>query len=227
MSSRDKDAVDVQPSATPLGAQASDNFVSRWSRLKQASAAPPQPASESVAAPAPAEVREAPPTDADMPPLESLDETSDYTGFLSEKVSETLRRQALRKLFHSELFNVCDGLDDYAGDFTSFAPLGDIVTSDMRHQLALAEERLKAALAPDDEGPSGAAVNNGVDNGMEGDESPCPEPVPVTAGPGVRQQVEADDEPKNFISTAKNASNMKENNDLYFSDPSSDGLDRT
>jgi hypothetical protein len=86
-----------------------------------------------------------------MPPLESLDETSDYTGFLSEKVSETLRRQALRKLFHSELFNVCDGLDDCADDFTSFAPLGDIVTSDMRHQLALAEERLKAALAPEPE----------------------------------------------------------------------------
>ncbi|WP_260294823.1 DUF3306 domain-containing protein [Sedimenticola hydrogenitrophicus] len=156
MSSRDKEAVDVQPSAAPLGAQASDNFVSRWSRLKQAAAAPPQPASESVAVPVPAEARETPPSDADMPPLESLDETSDYSGFLSEKVSETLRRQALRKLFHSELFNVCDGLDDYAGDFTSFAPLGDIVTSDMRHQLALAEERLKAALAPESEPESEA-----------------------------------------------------------------------
>jgi hypothetical protein len=175
MSSRDKDAVDVhvQPSAErsgePLATQASDNFVSRWSRLKQAAATPPQPASESAVAPAPAEVRETPPSDADMPPLESLDETSDYTGFLSEKVSETLRRQALRKLFHSELFNVCDGLDDYAGDFTSFAPLGDIVTSDMRHQLALAEERLKAALAPEPEpeAPPPATAATGDEPGDE------------------------------------------------------------
>ncbi len=78
-----------------------------------------------------------------MPAISSLDETSDYSGFLSEKVSEALRRQALRKLFHSQCFNVCDGLDDYAEDFVSFAKLGEIVTSDMRHQLERVRERLQ------------------------------------------------------------------------------------
>jgi len=82
------------------------------------------------------------PTDADMPPLESLTLDSDYRGFLSPRVSETLRRQALRKLFHSPVFNVRDGLDDYDEEFTAFAELGDIVTADMRHQLEMEAQRL-------------------------------------------------------------------------------------
>ena len=79
-------------------------------------------------------------TDADMPPLESLGPDSDYSGFLSRGVSEALRRKALARLFRSPAYNIVDGLDDYAEDFTKFAPLGDIVTTDMRHQL---EQRLK------------------------------------------------------------------------------------
>ncbi|MGI9333138.1 MAG: DUF3306 domain-containing protein [Gammaproteobacteria bacterium] len=83
-------------------------------------------------------------TDADMPPIETLDEHSDYSGFFSPKVSEALRKTALRKLFRSSVFNVRDGLDDYDDDFRTFAPLGDMVTSDMRYS-AEVEARLKAA----------------------------------------------------------------------------------
>ncbi len=79
-------------------------------------------------------------TDSDMPPLESLGPDSDYSGFLSRGVSEALRKKALARLFRSPAYNVVDGLDDYAEDFTKFAPLGDLVTADMRHQL---EQRLK------------------------------------------------------------------------------------
>ena len=86
-------------------------------------------------------------TDEDMPPLASLDENSDYSGFLSPGVSEALRRRALRKLFSSAVFNVPDGLDDYDDDFTSFAALGDIVTSDMKHQAEMEAERAKQAQA--------------------------------------------------------------------------------
>lgn len=86
-------------------------------------------------------------TDEDMPSLESLDESSDYSGFLSPGVSEGLRRRALRKLFTSAVFNVPDGLDDYDDDFTSFAALGDIVTADMRHQAEVEAERARQAEA--------------------------------------------------------------------------------
>ena len=85
--------------------------------------------------------------DEDMPPLDSLDENSDYSGFLSSGVSEGLRRRALRKLFSSAVFNITDGLDDYNDDFTSFAALGDIVTSDMRHQAEVEAERERQARA--------------------------------------------------------------------------------
>lgn len=96
---------------------------------------------------APAAVEEVVLTDEDMPPLDSLDENSDYSGFLSSGVSEELRRRALRKLFTSAVFNVPDGLDDYDDDFTTFAALGDIVTSDMKHQAEMEAERAKRARA--------------------------------------------------------------------------------
>lgn len=82
-------------------------------------------------------------TDEDMPDVETLDEKSDFSGFLSPGVSDELRKLALRKLFRSKVFNVRDGLDDYDDDFRSFAALGDIITSDMKHQMELEEERQK------------------------------------------------------------------------------------
>jgi hypothetical protein len=50
-------------------------------------------------------------------------------------VDAALRKRALRKLFSSPKFNVFDGLDTYRDDFTSFPPLGEVVTADMRHHL--------------------------------------------------------------------------------------------
>jgi hypothetical protein len=106
-------------------------------------------------------------TDDDMPPLESLSEDSDFTGFLSPKVSETLRRAALRKLFHSSTFNVIDELDDYAEDFTTFEPLGDIITADMRHQLELEAKKMaeaaRKALLEEDEATTGQNDEIGAD----------------------------------------------------------------
>lgn len=97
---------------------------------------------------APVEDERPPAIDADMPSLDSLGEDSDYAGFLSPRVSEGLRRAALRKLFHLPHFNVTDGLDDYAEDYRTFEALGDIVTADMRHRMELAQERLEEAMQP-------------------------------------------------------------------------------
>ncbi len=93
-------------------------------------------------------------TDEDMPAVESLTEESDYSGFLSPKVSEVLRRQALRKLFHMPSLNVVDGLDDYAEDFTNFIPLGDLVTEEMKRVFA----REKAKEEAEAEAESAAAA---------------------------------------------------------------------
>ena len=140
-----------------------ESFLGRFHRRKTearlAESTPPEAiASDATLAvvtdAAPEPVSEAEPTDADMPPLESLSADSDYTGFLSPKVSESLRRAALRKLFHGSVFNVIDELDDYAEDFTTFEALGDIITADMRHQLEVEAkkqaEAVKQALLEDD-----------------------------------------------------------------------------
>ncbi|MBC8211342.1 MAG: DUF3306 domain-containing protein [Gammaproteobacteria bacterium] len=76
-------------------------------------------------------------TDADMPPIESLSEDSDFSVFMSAGVSDELRNLALRKLFQAPSFNIQDGLDDYNDDYTSFEKLGDIVTCDMKHQIEM------------------------------------------------------------------------------------------
>lgn len=142
----------IQIDPEKLNHEADEDFISRWSRRKQTSMNLPVEAETVEAHSAAAEATELQLCDEDMPPLESLDETSDYTGFLSPKVSEELRRIALRKLFHSAGFNVCDGLDDYDEDFSSFAKLGNIITSDMRHQIEEARKKLDQQLeSVDDE----------------------------------------------------------------------------
>jgi hypothetical protein len=124
-----------------------DDFLRRWSRRKQQALDESQQAEgkDSQALIEKTEIQL--PTDADMPPIESLTEDSDYSGFLSPKVSEALRKQAMRKLFHSPAFNICDGLDDYDGDYTKFAKLGNIVTADMKHQIEMEAQRRMQDLA--------------------------------------------------------------------------------
>lgn len=62
-------------------------------------------------------------TDEDMPPIEELDEHSDFSQFMSPGVSEGLRRLALRKLFGLPQFDIRDGLNDYDDDFSNMKPL--------------------------------------------------------------------------------------------------------
>lgn len=109
------------------------------------------------------------PTDDDMPPLESLNEHSDYSGFLSPGVSEKLRKQALRKLFHLDVYNFCDGLDDYAEDYTKFAALGNILTADMRLQQQRAEKQRQEQSQLDRENPQTVSIE--PDEEQAGDEA--------------------------------------------------------
>jgi hypothetical protein len=93
-------------------------------------------------------------TPEELPSIDTLDEHSKLGAFFAEAVCEDLRRRALRKIFHLGKYNVCDGLDDYAEDYTCFEPLGDIMTADQR--LRREREQLKRALeqgegAPEDE----------------------------------------------------------------------------
>jgi len=166
--SRSADAVKGAPSSRSGG----DSGLTRWSRRKamaraaQESAVPVQDPAADGRGRAAAESA-AGKTDADMPPIDSLHQDSDYAAFLSPQVSEKLRRMALRKLFQLPQFNFCDGLDDYAEDYTNFTPLGDIITADMRHRMERELKALKERLqtetggAQDHEKPAEAVATTG------------------------------------------------------------------
>ena len=92
-----------------------EEFLSRWSRLKEEAKQPPQNAPEKAAdpkAPAP-----------ELPPLDKLTFDSDYRDFFHPKVDEGLRRAALKKLFSDPRFNVMDGLDVYIDDYSKNDPI--------------------------------------------------------------------------------------------------------
>lgn len=113
----------------------SDDFLSRWSRLKRASAQ--APAADATQLPDPARgERDSPPIAATgaerapvpsepqpLPPVESLSFDSDFTAFMKPEVGEVLKRQALKTLFQDPRFNVMDGLDVYIDDYSKPDPL--------------------------------------------------------------------------------------------------------
>ena len=164
MNARDRDVSTETPA--PLDAEGP---LRRWARRRREVAGEAQAEAEARRrdipedapevrqstgdSPGPAAVEEKALTDEDMPSLDTLGDDSDYSGFLSPGVSEALRRRALRKLFSSAVFNIPDGLDDYDDDFTSFAALGDIVTSDMKHQADVEAERARQARAGTEPAP--------------------------------------------------------------------------
>lgn len=116
--------------------EAEKPFLKRWSQRKLAASREPAPASgiaaptaanpPSVAEPA---ARASAPAAVDpaakpaLPPIESLSFDSDFTAFLQPEVDESLKRQALRKLFADPRFNVMDGLDVYIDDYNKFEPM--------------------------------------------------------------------------------------------------------
>lgn len=97
-------------------------FLRRWSRRKldeaDVRAKPAQPAES------------APP---ELPPIDSLTPESDFSAFMHKQVDDKLRRAALRKLFSDPAFNVVDGLDDYAEDYTQLEALAEGAAATLEH----------------------------------------------------------------------------------------------
>lgn len=174
-----------------------EDFLSRWSRRKlqsgvdEAGEEEPPPALETAAGEAAvadsetaAEIPQK--TDVDMQPLESIGDDSSVSDFFSPRVSEALRKAALRKLFHLPKFNVVDGLNDYDEDFRSFAALGDLVTADMRHRTELEAERAAVEGRAETAAESESAEPTGAGSAPAED-------VEQTAGKGAREAGETRD----------------------------------
>ncbi|MDT8344549.1 MAG: DUF3306 domain-containing protein [Thermohalobaculum sp.] len=123
------------------------DFIGRWSRLKRERATSLEvdadqmystPTQDAAAgSPAPDAAAQAPKSDADilaelgLPDPETLTGSDDFTAFMTKAVPEHLRRAALRRLWVSKpIFSACDGLIDYADDYTDAAvAVGKLATS--------------------------------------------------------------------------------------------------
>ena len=136
-----------------------DSFLARWSRRKH-EAEHGRPTEESDATVAPDAQADAGDVDdeasgaaeqtasadaeaaeADLPHPDTLDRDSDFSVYLTKRVSSAFRRAAMRRLFSAPEFNVRDGLDDYDEDYTQFQSLGDTVTAHMRHHTERLRQR--------------------------------------------------------------------------------------
>jgi len=151
-------------------------FLSRWARLKRAEAGQ---ASETSAVASPTVVA----TDTaaeELPPVETLDFSSDFTGFLQPKVEESMKRAALKKLFHSGQFHVMDGLDVYIDDYSKADPIPE-------EMLRMMEQARGLLFPRDEEGQPAAESTDGLVRGptedlTQGESNPPTGPPEETTG---------------------------------------------
>ena len=159
-----------------------DRFLARWSRRKRdprrgrpaPDAEPGGRDSDAVAAapgedtlpatetePGVAEPGAAEPGAAaeELPDIDSLDKTSDFTVFLKEGVPEAIRRKALRRLWRLDpvLANL-DGLNDYDEDFSAVG----MVTEHLKTIYKVGKGYLDEDEAPGDEVPGDEAPGDQV-----------------------------------------------------------------
>ena len=132
-----------------------EDFLTRWSRLKQETKdQPPRKAQETAVDP------EAPLLA--LPPLDQLTPDSDYRAFFHPKVGEDVRRAALKKLFSDPRFNVMDGLDVYIDDYSKSDPIPAAMLAQLRQAQQIiawaTEDKKKPGGAQDDGGPDAVAA---------------------------------------------------------------------
>ncbi len=136
-------------------------FILRWSRRKLAArqsiqVPPVAPKETDTASSARGTSSSASPeSKTALPPLETLKGlASDYREFLAPQVDETLRRDALKRLFGDPHFNTMDGLDVYIGDYTKSEPIPEAMlkTLEQAKRLVLDDEASgKEAISPSPE----------------------------------------------------------------------------
>lgn len=82
----------------------------------------------------------------DLPAIDALNADSDFQAFMDPRVDDDVRRAALKTLFRHPDFNVTDGLDVYAEDYTKLERL----TPAMVAALKYAQRTVLAEREPND-----------------------------------------------------------------------------
>ena len=220
---RDSEAV-MADRGRPTRAQreADEGFLRRWSRRKVEARSPapaPAEAASDAAEPAlaspeqtlaspeqtpePAPRAPAPIDPKDLPDIESLDASSDFTVFMRPGVPEHLRTLALRKLWRSDpIFSKLDGLVEYGEDYTIPSWPKGVIKTAYRIGRGFVDELEKLA-----EADAQSATPEGPATGPE----PEPGPARIAAAPAEpappepaapRESGSASKEPRNRPSDA-------------------------
>ena len=134
-------------------AEEKEAFVERWSRLKREADAKPAEAPKPVAA------EEAPPP---LPPVDQLTPESDFAPFMHPKVSDALRRVALKKLFSDPRFNVPDPYEAYSGDWTGGEAIPEEMLKTLNQARTLLFKEDEAAKTAEARQPAQAAPEGGA-----------------------------------------------------------------
>ena len=166
---------------------ADGGFLQRWSRRKaeaRSATARATEAPEVAAEPRPAPMEQtsepaqgepAPVAPEDLPDIDSLDASSDFSVFMRPGVPEHLRTQALRKLWRSDpIYSKLDGLLEYGEDYSIPSwPKGAIRTAyqigrGFVHELeklgGAEPPSAQAQLASKAAGDAGAAIPSAAEN---------------------------------------------------------------
>jgi len=171
------------------------SFISRWSRRKRATKEEDESPSTADRQPPPSEAVAAAPAEpggpagdtagdaiADLPDVETLDESSDFTAFLREGVPDGLRRQALRRLWRlNPVFANVDGLNDYDEDFTNAATVVEGLKSAYRAGRGFVDEAAEGDAPTEPAGTEAAAAPPETESAPARDEKPAAKAAEQTA----------------------------------------------
>ncbi|MGF1702205.1 DUF3306 domain-containing protein [Photobacterium makurazakiensis] len=96
---------------------------------------------------------------------------SGVTSFMKEGVERSVKKAALRKLFHSDEFNYVSDMDDHTEDFSNIPTLDSNVTKQLRHWVNEAAEKVDELLT-DASSTERAVANYDIDQIESGVELP-------------------------------------------------------
>ena len=68
-----------------------------------------------------------------LPSLDDLNPDSDFRAFMDPGVDDVVRRAALKTLFRHPAFNITDGLDVYAQDYSNLEKLTPAMVASLKH----------------------------------------------------------------------------------------------
>ena len=135
-----------------MAAQDKEAFLSRWSRRKQeqaheapATTAPPEAGATGTQAPV-------------LPPVDKLTPESDFAPFMHPKVTDAVRRVALKKLFSDPHFNVPDPYEAYSGDWTGGDPISEELLKTLNQARTVLYREEEEARQADKERAGGATA---------------------------------------------------------------------